>query len=183
MKKYFKDIDTETKVKIVMENQKLCDKACEIYYEYSMETQLEEGNLMLGEKDNGIDIKDSYSTFYFVLLDWHKFLDNLDKDYLCQDGLDLYDKIMKLKEEYENIDMVENEDRFDELEEEIENYCKELLRICEKQLHEYEHYTYEDVKEYLKFEFDENNLWDNYYIIEDDTTKVYNDVSYTETFQ
>ena len=181
MKRYFKDLDTDTKVKIVMENQSLCDKACEDYYEYSMETQLEEGNLMLGERNNGIEIRDNYSSFYLVLRDWHKFLDNLDKDYLCEDGLILYDKIMKLKEEYENTDMYS--DRFNELEDDIENYCKELLRICEKQLHQYENYTKEDVEEYLRFNFEENNLWDNYYIIDNDTSKVYNDVSYTDKFE
>lgn len=181
MKKYFKDLDTETKVKIIMENQNLCDKACEDYYEYSMETQLEEGNLMLGERNNGIEIRDNYSSFYLILRDWHKFLDNLDKDYLCEDGLILYDKIMKLKEEYENTDMYS--DRFNELEDDIENYCKELLRICEKQLHQYENYTKEDVEEYLRFNFDENNLYEDYYIIDNDTSKVYHDVSYTDKFE
>lgn len=181
MKKYFRDLDTETKVKIVMENQKLCDTACEDYYEESMENQLENGELMLGKGNNGIDIRPNYDSFYLVLLDWEKFLDNLDSDYLCQDGLDLYNKIVELKEEYENEDSYS--DRFEELNEEIEELCKELLKICEKQLHEYEHFTKEDVKEYLRFNFDENNLWENYYILEDDTSKVYNDVSYTETFE
>lgn len=181
MKRYFKDLDTETKVKIVMNNEDLFNTICNDVYEHNMEMQLEDGNLMLGEKDNGIEIRDNYSSFFLILRDWHKFLDNLDKDYLCEDGLILYDKIMKLKEEYENTDMYS--DRFNELEDDIENYCKELLRICEKQLHQYENYTKEDVKEYLTFEFDENNLWDNYYIIDNDTSKVYNDVSYTETFE
>lgn len=183
MKKYFKDLDTETKIKIVMENQNLCDIACNDYYEFSMETQLEEGNLMLGERDNGIEIRDNYSSFYLILRDWHKFLDNLDSDYLCQDGLDLYNEIVELKEEYENIDIVENEDRFYELQEELDNKCEELLKICERQLHEYENYTIDDVKEWLKFQFEENNLYEDYYIIDDDLSKVYNDVSYTETFK
>lgn len=181
MKKYFKDLDTETKVKIVMNNVNLRDKAYNDYYEFSMETQLEEGNLMLGERDNGIEIRDNYSSFYLILRDWHKFLDKLDSDYLCQDGLDLYNEIVELKEEYENTEMYS--DRFNELDEQIDTNCGELLKICEKQLHQYENCTKEDVEEHLRFNFDENNLWENYYIIDDDTSKVYNDVSYTETFE
>ena len=40
-----------------------------------------------------------------------------------------------------------------------------------------------DVKEYLTFEFDENNLFDDYYIIDDNESKVYHDVSYTDKFE
>lgn len=181
MKHFFRDLDTETKVDIIMNNQKLKDVVWNVCYEQSMENQLENGELMLGKGNNGIEIRDNYSSFYLILRDWHKFLDNLDSDYLCQDGLDLYNKIVELKEEYENEDSYS--DRFEELNEEIEKLCKELLKICEKQLHDYENIDDNDVKEYLIFELEGNGLYDDYYIIEDDTSKVYNDVSYTETFE
>ena len=181
MKRYFKDLDTETKVRIVMNNEDLFNTICNDVYEHNMGMQLEDGNLMLGEKDNGIEIRDNYSSFFLVLRDWHKFLDNLDSDYLCQDGLDLYSKIVELKEEYENTDTYS--DRFNELEDLLEENCKELLKICEKQLHQYENITEDDLKSYLEFNLEENNLFDDYYIIDNDTSKVYNDVSYTETFE
>lgn len=183
MKKYFKDLDTQTKIDIIMNNEKLKEKIWYDCYEDNMEMQLEEGNLMLGERDNGIDIRDNYSSFYLVLTDWEKFLNNLDSDYLCQNGLDLYDAIMKLKNEYDNFDIVENEDRYYELQEELHNKCEELLKICERQLHQYEDISEDDLKSYLEFNLEENYLFENYYILEDDTSKVYNDVSYTETFE
>ena len=72
MKKYFKDLDTETKVRIVMNNEDLFNTICNDVYERNMEMQLEDGNLMLGEKDNGIEIRDNYSSFFLVLRDWNK---------------------------------------------------------------------------------------------------------------
>ena len=184
MKKYFKDLDVETKIDIILNNDTLYNKVCEEYYEYEMENQYNEGELMLGDsKNNGIEIRDHYSSFYLVLKDWNKFLDNLDADYLCPDGLDLHKEIMKLKEEHDNIDIVENEDRFNELEEELEEKCKELLSICERQLHEYENYTKEDVADYIRYGLEECGDYEDYYIIDDDYKKVYYDVSYTETFE
>lgn len=183
MKKYFKDMSTEEKVNIIMNNDKLRRKAEEHYYTDLMEQQAEEGELMLGKEHwRYIDVRDNYSSFYLALKDWHTFLDNLDKDYLCNNGLDLYNQIMVLKNEYDNIDIVENEDRFNELEEELENRCKELLQVCEKQLHEYETYTDEDLKEYITFQLEENNVNEDLYIIDDDTSKVYEDISYTKTY-
>lgn len=181
MKKYFRDLDTETKVDIIMNNQKLKDVVWNDCYEQSMENQLENGELMLGKGNNGIDIRPNYDSFYLVLLDWEKFLDNLDSDYLNDKGLDIYNKIAELKEEYENEDSYS--DRFEELSGEIEELCKQLLKVCENQLHTYENIDDNDVKEYLIFELEENGLYDDYYILEDDTSKVYNDVSYTETFE
>ncbi len=185
MKKYFKDLDTETKVKIVMNNENLRDKAYNDCYENNMNMQLEEGELMLGKDNNGFDIRDNYSSFFLVLRDWRKFINNLDSDYLCDDGLELYKTIMNLVNEQENLDSWNDnyDEKYNELDEKIENYCEELLNICEKQLHEYENITEEDVEEYLKFNFEDNYLYENYYIVDDDTSKVYNDVSYTQTFE
>lgn len=183
MKKYFKEMSTDEKVNIIMNNDKLRRKMEEHYYTDLMEQQAENGELMLGKEYwRYIDIRDNYSSFYLVLKDWNKFLDNLDKDYLCDNGLDLYNQIMVLKNEYDNIDIIENEDRFNELEEILEDKCKELLKICEEQLHQYETYTDEDLKEDITFQLEENNVNENLYIIDDDTSKVYEDISYTKTY-
>ena len=164
MKKYFKEMSTEEKVNIIMNNDELRRKAEEHYYTDLMEQQAENGELMLGKEHwRYIDVRDNYSSFYLVLKDWNKFLDNLDKDYLSQKGIDLYNEIYKLYEEYNNTDMYS--DRFNELEEILEDKCKELLKICEEQLHQYETYTDEDLKEDITFLLEENNFFGNLNIL------------------
>lgn len=180
-KRFFRDLDTETKINIVMNNNSLKEKVGYDLYERNMEMQAEDMQLMLGNGNNGIEIRDYYSTFYLILTDWHKFLNSIDKDYLSNDGILIYHKIMRLKEEYDNTDMYS--DRFNKLEDDIEDLCKDLLSICEEMLHQYENIDDDDLKEELRYEFEDYGLFDDYYIIEDDTTKVYNDVSYTETFE
>lgn len=182
MKKYFKDLDTKTKINIILNNNDLMELVSQDYYEQNMEQQQEEGELMFGKDSHKyIEIRDNYNSFYLRLLNWCQFIENLDADYLCYKGIDLYSQIMILKNEYDNIDIVENEERFDDLEEELENKCKELLSICENQLHEYEQYNEEDVKCFLEFELEENDLFSDYYIIDDDYSKVYVDI--TKTFR
>lgn len=183
MKKvYFKDLDTKTKIDIIMENEDLYNRTCEELYERNMEDQLEQGNLMFGsDHTKYIDIRDYYSSFYLVLKDWYKFINNLDSDYLCQDGIDLYNQIIPLKEQYENLDCFSEE--FNELEDKLETLCKELLEICEKQLHEYENYNNEDIKEFLEYMFEDNNYLENYYILGNDTKTVYEDIRYTKSYK
>lgn len=175
-KVYFKELDTKTKIDIIMNNEELYNITCQRYYEQQMENQLEEGNLMFGsDHTKWIDIRDHYSSFYLVLKDWYKFIENLDKDYLCQDGIDLYNQIIPLKEKYESVECYSEE--FNELEDKLETLCKELLEICEKQLHEFENYNNEDIKEYLKFELEENNLYEDYYIFNNQKQTVYVDIT------
>ena len=186
MKKYFKDLDTDTKIDIILNNNKLYEGLGYEYYNYNMELQLEEGELMLGDsRNNGVEFVDYYNSFYLALNDWHKFLNSLDADYLCEEGIELYKSTMELVKELENLDNWSDdyEDRYNELDEELEYNCKKLLGICEKQLHDYENCDKDDFVEWLKFGFEENKLLDDYYIIDGDTNKVYNDVSYTETFE
>lgn len=184
MKKYFKDLDTKTKIEIIMNNEDLKNELENKYYQRNMEMQEEEGKYMFGNESwKYIDIRDNYDSFYLVLKNWHNFLDNLDSDYLCQDGIDLYNEIMLLKNEYENIDVVEEEEKFDNLEEKLESKCKELLKICEEQLHEYEKYNNEDFKDYLEFELEENNILEDYYILDNNYKKVYLDINYTKEFE
>lgn len=178
MKRYFKDIDTNKKIDIILNNNDLREQLEPRFYEDNMEQQEEETELLFG-KDwcKWLDIRDNYTSFYLVLKDWYKFINNLDRDYLCTKGIDLYNKIIVLKKEYENTDMVEDEDKFNDLEEKLEEYCKELLKICEEQLHEYENFNEDDFKYYLEFHLEENNLFDDCYIIDDDYTKVYQDIT------
>ena len=88
-----------------------------------MEQQREETELMLGLYTSGVDIRDHYSSFFLALSDWEKFFNNVNKDYLSEDGIILYNEISKLYEEYQNTELFDN--RYNELYEIIENKCKE----------------------------------------------------------
>ena len=169
MKKFIKNMDSEEIKKVLENNNKFYNLVYNDLYENDMEWQYEEGKLLFGENSHKyIDIRDHYSSFYLVLKDAFKFIENLDPTYLCQNGIDLYNEIMKLKKEYENIscDSKEEENRYNELEEEIENKCKDLLEICEKQLHEYEKgdYSMDDMIDYIM----NNSLYEEFYIIASD---------------
>jgi hypothetical protein len=182
MKKYFKDLDTDKKLEIILNNNDLNELVSQDYYEYNMQMQEEEGELMFGKDSHKyIEIRGNYDSFYLRLLNWQKFIENLDKDYLCSKGIDLYNNIIELKKEYESIDISEEEERFDILEEELEAKCRELLEICENQLHEYEQYNEEDLKEFVRFNLEENDLFSDFYIIDNDYSKVYSD--YTKTYK
>lgn len=183
MKKYFKDLETNKKIEIILNNEDLKENVWNSCYEKNMELQRENGELMFGvDSHKYIDIRDNYDSFYLVLKNWHNFIDNLDSDYLCDKGFELYNKIILLKNEYENIDIAEEEEKFDELEEELEEKCKELLKICENQLHEFEKINDDTLKDYLEFELEENDLFSDLYIIDNDYSKVYEDINYTKEF-
>jgi len=173
-RKYLKEMELEEQVDIILNNNMLRSDFEELYYSYLMDVQADQGELMLGKNYPGIDIKDHYSSFFLVLIDWEKFFNNLDSDYLNSDGLKLYADIKNLYNEYINEDMYS--EKFGELEIEIEDKCKELLSICENQLHEYEHYSEEDMIEELKYHID-NGDYENYYIIDNDKNVVYEDIT------
>ena len=181
---YFSDLETEDKLEIVLNNDDIMKDVYEMFYNLRMDQQQEEGELMLGKEHyKYIELHNHYSSFFLTLINWKEFIENLDFQYLCQEGIDLYNEIIELKKEYENIDIVENEDRFNELEDILENKSKDLLEICERQLHDFEDYNNDDITDFLKFEFENNGLYSDYYIIDNDKTKVYEDISYTKTFE
>ena len=137
---------------------------------------------MLGsEHYKYIDIRDYYSSFFLVLKDWRKFIDNLDSDYLPTEGIKLYKKINKKIVKLDNLDMYT--DKYSDLENEIEMLCKDLLKICEDCLHKFESFTEEDLKENIRFNLEENYLYEDYYILDNDKSKVYVDISYTKTYE
>lgn len=173
-KKYFKDMDVNEQLNIIMNNTKLKSNFEELYYNYLMEQQCCETELMLGKRTPGVDIKDHYSSFFLVLTDWEKFFNNVNKDYLSEDGIVLYNEISKLYEEYQNTELFDN--RYDELYEILEDKCKELLNICEGLLHNWESYSEEDMKEELKYHI-ENGDYEKCYIIDNDKTVVYEDIT------
>lgn len=185
MKQYLKDMEIEKQVDILFNNEDIRNVLAERYYEDLMWQQEEEGKLMFGEHwSKYIDIHDNYNSFFLRLKNRNEFLDNLDKNYLSQEGIDLYDETYNLYEEYNNICQYdeEQEDRFNELDELLDTKCEELLQICENMLHGYENYTDEDLKEFINNEIEFNHYGTELYILGDDTSKVYEDVSYTRTY-
>ena len=169
MKKFIKDMDQKEIEKCLQVNNEFYNLVYNDLYENDMDCQYEEGKLLFGENCHKyIEIHNHYSSFFLTLINWYEFIENLDKDYLCQNGIDLYNEIIKLKKEYENIscETEEEENRYNELEEELENKCKDLLEICEDQLHEYEKgdYSMEDMIDYVM------NSWgyEDFYILGED---------------
>lgn len=184
MKKLFiNELEEEKRNEIIKKNQKLENRLLQDLYEYNMFLQEEEGREMFGKDSyKYIDIKDHYSSFYLVLKDWSKFIENLNVDYIYNDdAIKLYNEIIKDRDTLYNIDTCS--DNFNDLDEKIEEKTKKLLQYCEKQLHEYENIgNIDDAIEYA----DEMDQLNDYYIeVRDDGTTdnvIRLDVAFTETF-
>ena len=176
---YLKNLSKQELYDLCEKNDNFMNQYYERVYEDNMYWQEEEGKNMLGiEYYKYIDIRDNYSSFYLVLKDWHKFIDNLDSDYLCQEGIELYNYIITKRDTLYN--MEQYSDNYDNLEEHLENKCKELLKICEKQLHEYEKYP--DFTQVFDNMYDLDWYLENDYYTDENKEKIYVDVAYTKEF-
>lgn len=179
-KEYLKDMNMEAIKDILKNNNDFYNLVFNDLYEQDMFWQGEEADLMFG-KDHYkyIEFHNNYSSFFLTLRNWSAFIDNLDPAYLNAKNIDLYNEIVKLKKEYENIacDTIEEEDRFNELEDILEEKSKELLEACEDQLHEYEKadYSIEDLAEYIvdTGSYEDFYIKDNDYILYRDHTSCY----------
>lgn len=181
MKKYLKELNDSELKQVIKSNNKLQEEISRILYENNMECQEDEGNLLLGSNWNQyIDIKDNYSSFYLVLRNWREFIDNIDSAYLCEKAIDLYNYIIRKKEIYENMNPYN--DHFNSLNEHLEKKSKELLKIIEDQLHEYEEFpTDEDIFYYLIDDI--NEVYQNCYIIPEEKNYIlYEDISYIKRY-
>lgn len=178
------ELEEEKRNELIKKNKKLIDRLQSDLYEYEMFIQQEEGELMLGkDKYKYININDHYSSFYLTLKDWHKFIENVNNEYFSSDEqTKLYNEIIKEQKELDNIEDPYS-DEFNDLENEIEEKCKKLLKLCEDQLHVYEEYpTEDDAIQYA----DEMEQLEEYYIEEreDGTTDgvIRKDISFTECY-
>lgn len=185
MKKIFiNELETEERNKLIKNNKKLIEILQNNLYEYNMFMQEEEGREMFGaDYYKYIDTRNHYSSFYLVLEDWRGFMDNLDSDYLRMDeALAMYNSIKKDIEELDALDV--NDEEYDKKYDLIEFACKNLLSLCETQLHEYENNypTEDDAIEYA----DEMEQLEDYYIEEreDGTTDgvIRKDIAFTECY-
>ena len=180
---FINNLETEERNRLIKNNKKLIDILCDDLYQSQMWQQEEEGRLLFGKDSyKYIEIKNEYSSFYLVLKNWSKFIENLDIEYLWIDGaIALYNEIIKKRDLLYNMDS--NDENYYTLEEEIYIDCKELLKHCEIQLHTYEELpTIDDVIQYA----DEMEQLENYYIEvgedgESDNV-IRRDIAYTEYY-
>ena len=183
MKKvYINDLDTTRRNGIIKLNTKLMQMLQTELYQHNMFLQEEEGREMFGaDSYRYIDIRDHYTSFYLVLKDWRKFIDNLDKNYLSPKATTLYNEIIKDIKKLDEID--EDSEKYNMCCDWIELDCKKLLKCCEEQLHIYEEYPSEN--EAIIYA-DEMEQLEDYYIEEreDGTTDnvIRKDIAYTETY-
>lgn len=179
---YLKDIkeNEELLKEIFNNNEKLKEDCYKDTYELSMEQQLEFGELCLGKDyHNYIDIRDNYSSFYLVLRNGTKLIENIDKDYLNTEEEELYNKAIKILEKMNNETMYS--DKYYEYEDKLDNITKELLELIEKDLHGYENIDDEQVIENFIFQLQNNYVYEDLYYYEDDKNyNLYEDISYTK---
>lgn len=186
MKKYFKELNDKEKEKILEKNNKLFNELSNYIYEDNMYCQSEEIEYLFGKDwHRYIAYYDNYSSFYLSLKNWEKFIDNLDRDYLTTEGIELYDYIINKKSILDNMEW--GTDNYYNLEEHLENKSQELLDICENMLHDYENYPdFEECYNYL-LGTTYDDILENCYIIIDDKGStdyiLYEDIAYTKSYE
>lgn len=141
MKRFLKELNKEEFKKVLEKNSLLYEKVVQNLYENNMFYQNEEyENLNI---KNYVEMRNYYNTFYLKLKDdIIGFYENISTDYLCNDGIKIYNSA---KIYYKRLQNTKNDDiyckNFDLLEEKM----KDLLKIIEKQLQEYENVNEDDI--------------------------------------
>lgn len=184
MKKYFNELHQEEIRKVLEKNELLFNELSQYLYEDKMYWQEEDADNMFGKNWNRyINFKDNYNSFYLRIIDWEEFINNLDKDYLTQEGIDLYNYIQDKKEILNNMELYS--ENYYNLEEHLEEKSQELLDICEYMLHEYEKYP--DFDECYNYIVDNLDLYEDCYINVDKKGNtdyiLYQDIAYTKSFE
>lgn len=183
MKKlYLKDIDTEKRNYLIKLNKRLADRLQADLYESNMEMQyIDSKNIMDDDALRAIEYHDHYSSFFYTLIDWRKFITGIDPCYLSTDARAIYEKICNKIDTLDSMDpYCEN---YDMLEQWLFNNTEIVLKDIENYLHEYEDYpSVDDAIQYA----DEMDQLNDYYIEIDDNGNSDNvirlDVAFTETF-
>ena len=180
MKKiYLKNLTYKKLKKLCLGNKDFINYYGERLYEDNICCQGETGKAMFGENYHEyITIRDNYNSFYLILKNWRKFIQNIDKDYLPVETKKLYNYIIDKKEILDN--MYCYSEKFDHLEYHLEKKCEELLDLCEAELHEYEKYPSDEEV----FDSIYNYEWylEEEYYTDSERKKIYNDISYTKIY-
>lgn len=183
MKKLFlTDIDTEKRNELIKKNSKLTDRLQADLYESNMELQyIDSKNIMDDEARRAIEYHDYYSSFFYTLKDWRKFIINIDADYLTTEAHEIYEKICN------KIDTLDSMNPYCEnyglLDQWLFNNTEIVLKDIENYLHKYEEYP--DIDDAIQYADEMDQLNDYYIEIRDDETSdnvIRRDIAYTETF-
>lgn len=182
MKKYINELETEKRNYIIKLNKKLADQLQADLYESQMEMQyIDSKNIMTDDALKAIEYHDNYSSFFYTLKDWRRFITGIDAGYLTDEAHDVYNYIMKKLDVLDSMNIYS--DNYYNLEEHLEEKTKIILKDIEDFLHTYENYP--DLDEAIQYAEEMDQL-DNYYIeINEDGTSdnvIKLDVAYTETF-
>lgn len=149
-KKYIKNMSAEELKKIFNNIEYLQRKFYENLYDDNMNYQLDLGKIFFGENHNNyIDIRDYYSSFFIIIKDAVKFFENLqlsNKNYLNNEDAKKYTVLYKqAKKHYNNINKCNYcSDNYYKHFELLENTCKSILGILEKELHSLENIDAQD---------------------------------------
>lgn len=182
---YIKDIinDDELLKKLFEHNSKIQESEYQATYEDNMFWQgedIKQWNLQ------GVDIRNNYNSFYLIIRDYNEFIEEFDEFTGNATLQELYKKSMDLYNQKNNVDFTLDgcDELYDSIEEQFEKSCNELIKVVEDMLHEYENVSDEQVLETFI-----NNVRDNYcyedlyYYADDDKYILYEDISYTKSYE
>ena len=117
MRKIFiNELETEKRNELIEKNTKLADRLQNDLYESNMEMQyIDSKNIMNDDALNAIQYHDHYSSFYYTLIDWRKFIINIDPCYLSEDAREIYEKVCAKIDTLDSMDLYcENYQRLDD---------------------------------------------------------------------
>lgn len=183
MRKIFiNELETEKRNELIEKNTKLADRLQNDLYESNMEMQyIDSKNIMNDDALNAIQYHDHYSSFYYTLIDWRKFIINIDPCYLSEDAREIYEKVCAKIDTLDSMDLYcENYQRLDDW---LYKQTEKVLKDIEEYLHTYEEYP--DLEDAIQYAYEMDQLDDYYIEVQDDgfTDNVIRlDVAYTETF-
>ena len=183
MKKIFiNELETEKRNELIKNNSKLTEQLQGDLYESNMEMQyIDSKNIMDDNALRAIEYHDNYNSFFYTLIDWRKFITNIDINYLSEYAQKIANII------YKKIDILDAmdpwSDNYYNLDAWLETQTKKVLKDIEDYLHRYEEYpSEEDAIEYA----DEMDRLEDYYIEEreDGSTDgvIRKDISYIECY-
>lgn len=179
---FIKDLPEEKRNELIKKNSKLINQLQSDLYESNLEMQyIDSKNIMNDEALKAIEYHNNYSSFFYTLINWRKFIENIDRDYLSADVLDTYKEINDGIEKLDTFDVYD--DNYYDLDAKLEEKTKIILKDVENYLHNYEEYPDED--DAIQYA-DEMEQLNEYYIEqrEDGTSDgvIRKDVSYTECY-
>lgn len=183
MKKIFiNELETEKRNELIKKNSKLINQLQADLYESNMEMQyIDSKNIMNDEALRSIEYHDHYSSFFYTLKDWRKFITNIDTIYLSEEAKKTADIIYKKINVLDSMDPYS--DNYYNLDGWLFKQTEKVLKDIEEYLHSYEEYPEEDEAIQYADEMDQLN---NYYIEErEDGTSdnvIRLDIAYTECF-